>query len=217
MGKQINLTGQRFGRLLVLSRANNTGKERTCWNCKCNCGQEKVIRTSDLKSGKVKSCGCLRDEKLIQRNIKNRIHGHASRKNRKKTKIYNIWSGMKERCNDKNDKNYGGRGIKVCYRWLKFENFYKDVGDPPKGLSLDRPNNDGNYSPNNWRWATRKQQANNRRNNRKILYNGKEEYFQILADKHNIRRDTLAYRLDKIGMPIHEALTTPVRKHTRIK
>lgn len=177
------------------------------WLCKCICDNEKVIRIHDLMSGKTKSCGCFRREKTILKNIKNKTHG-LTRKDGKRTKIYDIWLGMKQRCNNPNNKaykNYGGRGIKVCKRWMKFENFYKDVGNPPPGKSLDRINNNKGYFPNNWRWATLLQQHGNTRNNHILEYNNKKQCVSALAKEYDIPRSTLLYRINN-GLTVEEAI-----------
>ncbi|MEK0337174.1 MAG: hypothetical protein QQN41_07060, partial [Nitrosopumilus sp.] len=116
---------------------NNQRQSR--WLCKCDCGKEIIILGYNLKNGTTKSCGCLRKEKSIQRFIK---HGHF--KNGQMTKIYKSWSCMIQRCTNHNNKsyhNYGGRGIMVCKRWMKFKNFLEDMGEPPKGYQIDRINN----------------------------------------------------------------------------
>jgi len=155
-----NLLNQGFGRLRVISAAKNIGR-LTAWNCVCDCGKKTRVRSQDLVRGYTKSCGCLRVELA-------RKHGYAARWNGKApSREYSAWSGMKYRClypNNAAFRNYGGRGITVCAEWKNdFVRFLKDMGRCPKGRSLDRINNDGNYEPNNCRWATRKQQNNNRR------------------------------------------------------
>jgi len=157
--KRIDLTGMRFGRLVVLSKLKKRAYSSafTQWKCRCDCGNEKVIVSASLRRGASQSCGCLRN--YVQPRL---IHGRSN------ISTYFCWKSMIRRCskegqNDKGYKNYGGRGIKVCKRWLKFENFLEDMGEAPKGLTLDRKNNNGNYNKHNCRWATMTQQIHNRR------------------------------------------------------
>jgi len=161
MPKFIDLTGKKFNKLTPINCVGKDKHGNYLWLCKCDCGNEKIIPGNKIRNGNNKACGCLSKEGLKLGSLANITHGQTH------APIYNIWNGMNQRCGNPNNtsyKNYGGRGIKVCKRWLKFENFYKDVGDPPKGKSLDRINNNEGYFPNNWRWATRKQQNNNKRN-----------------------------------------------------
>ena len=154
--KLIDLTEQTFGRLTVISYHSKGKYDHTRWLCKCECGKEKVIFSSALKSGHTKSCGCLNLENVKKSNMKYNKYG---------SREYNSWASMKRRCTDPNAINYkyyGGRGITYCKRWEKFENFYEDMGPRPEGKSINRIDNDGNYEPKNCKWSTSTEQNNNK-------------------------------------------------------
>ena len=158
MPKTIDI-GKRFHRLTVTGKAPS--RDGTFWVCLCDCGQTKVIGGGALRSGSTKSCGCWRRDRIAQANTK-----HGSAKRGQKTRTFRTWMSMIERCTTPTHhayKNYGGRGITVSDRWMSYPNFLADMGERPKGKSIDRINNDGNYEMKNCRWATRKQQANNTR------------------------------------------------------
>lgn len=152
------MEGMRFGRLLVLSLAGKNCRRELLWFCECDCGERVIANGKSLRKLNAQSCGCYSVDRTKE---SNGTHGMTG------TRIYRIWTGMLNRCRNTNDKDYhywGGRGISVCDRWLTFENFYSDMGEPPTDEhSIDRINNDGNYEPDNVRWATHDQQANNRR------------------------------------------------------
>lgn len=170
-----DLTGQRFGRLIAIKQNGRNKEGRVLWNCVCDCGNITTIVGHSLVRGASNSCGCLRKELVLKKNL---THGQSFKD--KTTKEFTAWMNIKNRCyniNNKSYKNYGGRGIKICDRWLNsFENFYSDMGESPSSShSLDRyPNNDGDYEPTNCRWATLEEQAGNKRNNR-WLQNGKQK------------------------------------------
>ena len=154
---RLDLTGQIFGRLLVTERASNHKDGSILWKCKCECGSEKIIRAAYLRNGTTTSCGCFRKESVSKRR---KTHGLTE------TRQYRIWSCMLTRCLNKTATNYyayGGRGIKVCDEWLLFENFFKDMGTPNADESIDRIDVDGNYELSNCKWATKNEQAKNKR------------------------------------------------------
>jgi len=162
MRPAIDLSGNRFGRLIVIERAGSDLGGNAKWRVFCDCGKETIVSGCSLRYGYTKSCGCLRREIIINRNT---THGDSC--SRSVSREYGIWNGMKSRCTNrkcKDFKYYGGRGIKVCCRWLdSFDNFLKDMGRCPPGLSIERKNNDGDYEPGNCLWATQSDQIKNRR------------------------------------------------------
>jgi len=161
-----DLTGKRFGKLVARKRVGTDSSRNATWLCKCDCGNEKIVSSNHLKDGGTRSCGCLYKEKIK--------HGHARTGLKSPTHI--SWSQMVQRCTDSkcpNYKDYGGRGITVCNRWLPknngFINFLSDMGERPIGKSLDRIDNyklKEGYSPKNCQWRTKKEQNNNKRNSR---------------------------------------------------
>lgn len=197
----IDLTGQRFYRLVVLQRSENDKSGRVCWLCKCNCGTEKAIRSNDLVNLKVKSCGCFSTER---KSIRKKNYGLTDKR------PYKIWQGIKERCLNPNNPNYyryGGRGIKIFEKWLSFEGFWEDMQHGYSDeLSIDRINNNGNYEPLNCRWTTRKSQMNNYSRNRAIEFNGETHNICEWGIILGIHYNTLRKRLNN-GWTVEEAFT----------
>jgi len=201
-----DLTGLKFGRLSVIKKCGKDKFGNFMWLCLCKCGGKIEVNTSRLTQGITKSCGCLRSEYVTKKDTKHNLCNH---------KLYRVWSGMKERClssNNKEYKDYGGRGIKICDEWLHdFLTFYNWCisNGYLEGLSIDRINNDGNYEPSNCRFADRKTQNNNKSNCRIIIFNGESKDLQQWCESTGINRYTLKSRL-KRGWSVENALTTPV-------
>lgn len=203
--KYIDLTGQKFGRLTVVEISGRQNGH-IMWKCVCKCGNIITVKGVHLRSGHTKSCGCYKSETAIQVHT---THG-MSKKN-----IYSTWNGIIQRCENPNNRgflDYGGRGITMCERWRdSFEAFYEDVSKLPhfreNGYSLNRIDNNGNYEPNNVEWTDDITQANNKRNNRLITYNGKTQTLAQWADECGIKYHTLLIRLRR-GWNTEKALTT---------
>lgn len=204
--KFIDLVGQRYGRLTIVSYAGHAKNSRSCWNCVCDCGAEFVATGCLLRQGCTSSCGCLRKEHAVNINY---VHGQTE------SPEWNSWIGMIRRCTNpkyKGFERYGGRGIQVCERWSIFENFIADMGHKPTPLhSIDRfPNVDGNYEPSNCRWATSKQQAQNRRDNALLTFRGETKCITAWEEQFGFSRFTIRQRLNR-GWPVEKALTTPIK------
>jgi len=201
--KVIDIIGNRFGRLIVISRVENyRATNGAQFLCKCDCGNEKTVQSAKLRNGHTKSCGCYRVDFSQKKAI---IHGMS------KSHIYGIWVKMIQRCENPNDPGYykyGGRGIKVCERWHDFTAWHADMRDRPSPQhSIERINNNGNYEPGNCRWATNKDQANNRRNNIMINLNGVIKTIAQWSDVTKIPQYTIHNRIHVLHWPIERALT----------
>lgn len=206
-----NRIGKRYGRLTVLAQAPSKayGEKRqkfSMWECQCDCGKIVVVRGGSLQDSNTLSCGCVHRERLVQCATK---HGYA------RSPFNNIYQGMMQRCyNPKSGcyHSYGKRGIRVCKRWHKFENFLKDmIGGFRLGLTLERENVNKGYNPENCRWATWGEQALNRRSTRWIEYRGKRKPLAVWAREANLKPSIIVNRINR-GWPLGRALTLPIQK-----
>ena len=213
MGTFKDLTGMTFGRLTVEGIDHKQPIKPhgsiIYWRCRCTCGKECVVTSSALNCGATKSCGCLNLEKIIERDT---THGMS------RTNINQTWRDIKQRCYNPKCKiypRYGGRGIKICPQWHDFQTFYNDVSQMENfnraGYTLDRINVNGDYSPENCRWATRKEQARNRRNNVLVEYEGVEMTLAEAAEKSGINYSTLQsrYKRGKRGDELFKPMKLP--------
>ena len=199
--------GQRFGRLTVVKDVGRTKTKRVLWLCHCGCGNETIVASNNLTGGKTQSCGCYMRDRVREAS---KTHGHYM--NGKQTRLYAIWAGMKRRCLNHNVKayhRYGGRGIKVCAEWMKFEPFrdWATANGYADKLSIDRIDNDGNYEPGNCRWITQKVQCQNTRSNRLITFNGVAKSIAEWAEITGIKAATISARIKRHHWPIEKALT----------
>lgn len=204
--KRLNLDGQRFGHLVVQERApaRNAGMRR----CVCDCGNVVEVTTGSLRSGGTTSCGCVRAVRL-KSGVVHRSHGQTG------TPTHRSWLSMITRCTIRGTtgwRRYGGRGIRVCKRWLGrggFERFIVDMGPRPIGHTLDRKRVNGNYTPKNCRWATNREQANNTSRNRRLTLDGETLTVTEWSRRTSIRRYTIIARIET-GWDVRRALTQPV-------
>lgn len=208
--KLIDETGNRYTRLVVLRQVGKDYEKRAVWECSCDCGKTHRVTGKSLRSGHTKSCGCLHQE-FIHCGEARTTHGHTAGGF---SREYSSWAGIKDRClNKKNSgfKNYGARGIKVCDRWKNsFENFFKDMGECPEGRSIERINNDGDYCPENCKWATRFEQNNNTRGNHFLILNGERKTMKQWSISTGICAKLIWNRTHR-GWSAHRTLTEKVK------
>ena len=205
--KKIDLAGQMFDRLTVMQESGKDTRGETLWMCKCECGNIVNVLSSNLRTGHTKSCGCLKN---LASNYKHGKYG---------TSIYKVWANMIQRCNNPDSSyyhRYGARGIKVCDSWLKFENFYKDMGDNPRGFCLERVDNNGDYCPENCKWVSPKEQARNRETSVEVTYNGKTQCIAAWEEELGFNHGTLWTRLYSYNWTIEKAMTAPVKETNRV-
>lgn len=187
----------------------SSGK-RAVWRCRCVCGNERIASGADLRWGRTVSCGCGRT-----------AHGHTGGFKGKRTLTYSSWQNLIARCTNPNASSfdyYRERGITVCERWRSFENFLADMGErPSRAHTIDRyPNNDGNYEPGNCRWATKREQANNRLTNKRFTYRGKSYTLADLARETGVSKEILRVRLVRPGgWTVEGAINTPKLKRSK--
>lgn len=209
MGKLIDLTGKQFGRLTVIERvdtnATNVGAR---WLCKCSCGNQKIIKSASLVTGKTKSCNCIRDEKAAKRMT---THGKS------KTLLYEIWQSIKQRTgneNNKDYKNYGGRGIFMAEEWkndfIAFEEWALKSGYE-KHLTIERIDVNKGYFPENCTWIKNELQWINKRNTNLYFYKGEVKDIRYFSEKYNINYNTLRSRINNHKWPIEKAIETEVK------
>lgn len=201
-----DLVGEKFNHLTVIDRAPEKGK-RVMWRCLCDCGGEIITRGDSLRTGHTVSCGCVGLKRLAERRNK---HGKVG------TRVYGIWQGIKNRCLNPRSAHYrlyGGRGITVCQEWaLSFDAFYRDMGDPPDGFSIDRKDPDKGYCIENCRWATSFDQARNKRSNIPIEWRGETRILGDWAAHLGMNAATLYARVIRYKWDVERAFTRPIKK-----
>lgn len=206
MAKHQDLTGMVFGRLTVLREAGKKKSGVYLWECECSCENHThvFIDGASLKSGNTKSCGCIHREHLSERNKNNATH-QISNKN-----IFRVWEGMKDRCYNPNNKkyvDYGGRGIKICDEWLVYQNFESWAINTgyEKGLTIERIDFNKEYCPENCKWATWKEQQNNKRNNKYLEYKGRKQTLAQWCEELDLNYSRTKARINACGWSVEEA------------
>lgn len=200
-----DISGQKFGRLTAIKYAGKSKGKQTLWECRCDCGKTVIVHHQNLKSGHTSSCGCYNNELISERE---KTHGQT------KTRLYNIWHDMNYRCSSQKHssyKDYGGKGIIVCEEWRKSFEAFRDwalQNGYSDDLSLDRMNGNGNYFPENCRWATLIQQANNTNRNLFFTVDGHTDTLANLCRKYDMPYVVVHARIYR-GWKVEKALTTP--------
>lgn len=192
MAIRVNLEGKRFGRLTVIGYSHLVGS-KVYWKCLCECGNEKLVRGDHLRGCKIESCGCLHKDTVSKQFT---THGKSD------TRLFSIWSGIKNRCFNNNEpayKDYGARGIIVCDEWLEFEVFHEWAANNgySDDLTIDRIDNDGNYEPSNCKWSTMTEQSRNRRSNVKVTIDGETKTLTEWAEVSGLTFRTMRKRYAK--------------------
>lgn len=214
MSKRLDLIGQRFGRLTVKEFSHVDKLRNTHWKCVCDCGNGVTVYGYSLMRGDTKSCGCYRVEQSTERQT---THGQSAKG--KPTKAYVAWISMHSRCNNPENTNYedyGGRGIRVTDSWFDFENFYEDMKEPLPHQTLDRIDVNGDYCPDNCRWADIETQNNNKRNTHWVEMRGLKMSLTQWSRFLGLKEKAVSLRVRR-GWTEFEALTTPIRQYKRRK
>lgn len=220
---KLDLKGKKFGRLTTIEECGKDDRKQILWLCECECGNKIKTTAYRLNKGKTRSCGCLMSDinkkqaKILGEN--NKTHGLSN------SRIYKTYRGIKDRCLNHNDmhySDYGGRGVYICEEWLGdngFVEFYSWAmcNGYDDSLTIDRIDVNGNYDPSNCRWVNLKTQANNKRRNRFIEYNGEIKTLAQWSDHFGINRVTLAARMDRCGMSFEEVISEKSYKLKKYK
>lgn len=207
-----DLSGMRFGKLTAIECVGRTKNGNAKWLCRCDCGGEKVIASWNLVSGNTNSCGCIKKEQNKQMFV---THGDSGSH---KTRLYRIWAGIKTRCYNKKHsdsyRKYGAKGVFMCDEWKNSYESFRDwsiASGYQENLSIDRIDPKGPYSPENCRWATDKEQQNNRTNNHILTFNGVSKTLAQWVELTGFTKSTIEHRLER-GWSVADALQTPMRK-----
>jgi hypothetical protein len=203
MGIANQIKGNKYGRLRAISRIGSNNFNKAIWLFECDCGKKIDLVASSVISGNTNSCGCLHKDN-------HRTHGKYN------MRIYNIWHVMNYRCNNPKNKDYYEKGVKVCEKWLKFEGFYEDMGFSYKeNLTLDRIDNSKGYCKENCRWASTKEQSNNKTTNKILQFRGEKRTLSQWAEKFGLKYNTVYFRMYN-GWSIEKALTLKPKRTGRI-